>query len=282
MGEYGIGQSVPREEDPYLVRGLGRYVDDVTRDRAVARLRAALAARPCAHQVDRHQRRKGHAGRSPRPDRQGRSDHVARHPAPADAAQEARRLARPPARRSPRWRATGCAIVGDFVAFVVADTLEQAKDAAEAIAVDYEMLPAVVEYRGRDQARTRRRCGRTIPATARSSVSAGDKAAIDAAFAKAAHVAQASHGHQPHHHQLDGAARLHRRVRRARRPHHVALHRAGPAHDPPLPGERSPEGSRQQGARHFRKRRRRLRHEGRRSTTNTFSASRRRACSAGR
>ena len=30
MGEYGIGQSVPREEDPYLVRGAGRYVDDVT------------------------------------------------------------------------------------------------------------------------------------------------------------------------------------------------------------------------------------------------------------
>src|SRR5208337_2684271 len=30
MGEYGIGQPVPREEDPYLVRGAGRYVDDVT------------------------------------------------------------------------------------------------------------------------------------------------------------------------------------------------------------------------------------------------------------
>ena len=30
MGEFGIGQPVPREEDPYLVRGAGRYVDDVT------------------------------------------------------------------------------------------------------------------------------------------------------------------------------------------------------------------------------------------------------------
>src|SRR5258708_17531984 len=29
MGEFGIGQPVPREEDPYLVRGAGRYVDDV-------------------------------------------------------------------------------------------------------------------------------------------------------------------------------------------------------------------------------------------------------------
>jgi CO/xanthine dehydrogenase Mo-binding subunit len=28
MGEFGIGQPVRREEDPYLVRGAGRYVDD--------------------------------------------------------------------------------------------------------------------------------------------------------------------------------------------------------------------------------------------------------------
>ena len=27
MGEFGIGQPVPREEDPYLVRGAGRYVN---------------------------------------------------------------------------------------------------------------------------------------------------------------------------------------------------------------------------------------------------------------
>src|SRR4051794_24798868 len=29
MGEFGIGQPVPREEDPYLLRGAGRYIDDV-------------------------------------------------------------------------------------------------------------------------------------------------------------------------------------------------------------------------------------------------------------
>ena len=29
MGQFGIGQPVPREEDPYLLRGAGRYVDDV-------------------------------------------------------------------------------------------------------------------------------------------------------------------------------------------------------------------------------------------------------------
>src|SRR5262249_11280773 len=35
--------------------------------------------------------------------------------------------------------------VGDAVAFVVADTIEQAKDAAEAIAIEYEALPHVVD-----------------------------------------------------------------------------------------------------------------------------------------
>lgn len=35
--------------------------------------------------------------------------------------------------------------VGDPVAFIVAETLKQAKDAAELIAIDYEILPAVVD-----------------------------------------------------------------------------------------------------------------------------------------
>src|ERR671919_625238 len=35
--------------------------------------------------------------------------------------------------------------VGDHVAFVVAETLSQAKDAAELVAVEYESLPAVVD-----------------------------------------------------------------------------------------------------------------------------------------
>ena len=34
--------------------------------------------------------------------------------------------------------------VGDAVAFVVADTLDAAKDAAEAIAVDWQPLPHVI------------------------------------------------------------------------------------------------------------------------------------------
>src|SRR5205809_538591 len=46
MGEFGIGQPVPREEDPYLVRGAGRYVDDVT---AVGQLCGYVLRSPHAH-----------------------------------------------------------------------------------------------------------------------------------------------------------------------------------------------------------------------------------------
>ena len=46
MGEFGIGQPVPREEDPYLVRGAGRYVDDV---QAIGQARGYVLRSPRAH-----------------------------------------------------------------------------------------------------------------------------------------------------------------------------------------------------------------------------------------
>ena len=144
MGEFGIGQPVPREEDPYLVRGAGRYVDDVRAARAGARLCAALAACPCAHPLDRRRRAPRRCpacslvltGNDPAVLALGTQQ-------PDDAAQAARRLARPSSRRSRCSRASAVRYIGDPVAFVVAETLDQAKDAAEAIEVDYETLPAV-------------------------------------------------------------------------------------------------------------------------------------------
>jgi carbon-monoxide dehydrogenase large subunit len=78
--------------------------------------------------------------------------------------------------------------VGDQVALVVAESLLQAKDAAELIEVDYEVLPAVVDITAADGA----------PASVHDEVpnnvcydwGHGDKAAVDAAFAKAAKVSK--------------------------------------------------------------------------------------------
>ena len=80
--------------------------------------------------------------------------------------------------------------VGDHVALVVADTLHQARDAAALIDVDYEILPAVVDTATADKAPA------AVHDIAPDNVcyvwGCGDKAATDAAFARAAHVTKLS------------------------------------------------------------------------------------------
>ncbi len=46
MGEFAIGQSVLRREDPRLLRGLGRYFDDL---KLADQLHAAIVRSPHAH-----------------------------------------------------------------------------------------------------------------------------------------------------------------------------------------------------------------------------------------
>jgi aerobic carbon-monoxide dehydrogenase large subunit len=77
--------------------------------------------------------------------------------------------------------------VGDPVAVVVAESLAQAKDAAELIDVAYDVLPAVVNVidalkPGAPQVHDE------APGNRCYTWALGDKAAVDAAFAKAAHV----------------------------------------------------------------------------------------------
>jgi len=142
MGEFGIGQPVPREEDPYLVRGAGRYVDDV---QAPAQARAHVLRSPHGHarivRIDATEAKEKPGvllvltgddaevlrlgmlrPHTPRKRRDGTPAFTS--PQPFLARERVRYL-------------------GDPVAFVVAETLEQAKDAAEAIEVGYETLPAV-------------------------------------------------------------------------------------------------------------------------------------------
>eukprot|EP01037_Dinobryon_pediforme_P048949 gene48949-biopygen26483 len=77
--------------------------------------------------------------------------------------------------------------VGDHVAVVIADTLSQAKDAAEKIDVDYDVLPAVIDMREAVQPGAA-----VVHDVASDNVvynwHLGDEAATNAAFAKAAHV----------------------------------------------------------------------------------------------
>jgi aerobic carbon-monoxide dehydrogenase large subunit len=78
--------------------------------------------------------------------------------------------------------------VGDQVALVVAETLSQARDIAELVEVDYEVLPAVVDTGSASSHATL--VHDDVPNNVCYDWGHGDKAATDAAFAKAAHVSK--------------------------------------------------------------------------------------------
>ena len=77
--------------------------------------------------------------------------------------------------------------VGDHVAVVIADTLAEARDAAELIAVEYEVLPASVDT-ATTQAAGKPQVHAEAPNNTVYQWHLGDKAAVDAAFASAKHV----------------------------------------------------------------------------------------------
>jgi carbon-monoxide dehydrogenase large subunit len=186
MGEYGIGQSVPREEDPYLLRGAGRDVDDVAQ---VGMLRAFVLRSPHAHaritsiDVEPARAMPGVvlvlAGNDP----------AARTLGTQKPNQPRKRSGGAPAFACPQLALALDTVryIGEPIAFVVADTLNRAKDAAEAIAVDYEMLPAVATMEDAiapGAPAVYDKCPDNIAFIHE----AGNKATADAAFAKAAHV----------------------------------------------------------------------------------------------
>lgn len=75
--------------------------------------------------------------------------------------------------------------VGDHVAVVIAETLNQAKDAALAVEVEYELLPAVADLASATDGEQIHDCA---PRNTAFEWELGDKAATEAAFARAAKV----------------------------------------------------------------------------------------------
>jgi carbon-monoxide dehydrogenase large subunit len=186
MGEFALGQPVPRFEDPRLLRGGGRFVDDFVLPRmafgcvlrsphAHARIRSietanAKAAPGVLAVLTAADWQESGFGDLPVPGglRRGDGSPGCCPPYPALV------------RDRVRW-------VGDCVAFVVAETWLQAADAAELIAVDYEPLPAIVATA--DALRPGAPlvwpdCPDNVAFVHRE----GDKAATDAAFARASRI----------------------------------------------------------------------------------------------
>ena len=160
--------------------------------------------------------------------------------------------------------------VGDRVAFVVAETLAQARDAAELVEVEYEPLPAVIAVEDAvkpgapavwDEA----------PNNVAVSLMMGNKEATDAAFAKAKHVVSLKLvNNRIIANSIEPRAAL-GRVPSRQRQLHALLNIAEPARHPLACRRRRAESPGEQAARDLARRRRRLRHEGRRSIPRTRS-----------
>jgi carbon-monoxide dehydrogenase large subunit len=178
-----IGKSVERKEDSRFLSGTGQFTDDITLARqtygyflrsphAHARIRkidgaaaqsapgvlavftgkdmAGVGGLPCGWQIN---------------NLDGTPMKEPKHPVLAEAK---------------------VCYVGDQVALVVAETAAQAKAAAHLIDVEYEILPAVVDTGTAAEHKTA--VHDIAPDNVCYTWGIGDKAAVDAAFAKAAHV----------------------------------------------------------------------------------------------
>jgi carbon-monoxide dehydrogenase large subunit len=175
---------VPRTEDATLVRGMGSYTDDVKLEgEAYAVMVRSRIAHGVLKAIDTSAARKmpGVLGVYTGADltQYGTLKCIV-----AFNNRDGTPMKKPP---RPALATDKVRFVGDPVAFVVAETLLQAKDAAEAIAVEIDALPAVI--------RPEQAVGAGAPVIhdeAPGNVALdyhyGDAAQVAAAFAKAAHV----------------------------------------------------------------------------------------------
>jgi aerobic carbon-monoxide dehydrogenase large subunit len=185
VAKFGIGQPVPRLEDPRFITGRGRYVDDIDMP---LQCYGVLVMSPHAHarikNIDTAAAKAASGvlavltGADAEADKIGSLVPIM----PEDMGGPKGYRTLRPILSSGKVRA-----VGDRVAFVVAETLQQARDAAELIAVDYEPLPAVVALE--DAVKP----GAPViwdgaPNNVAVALMMGSKEATDAAFAGAKHV----------------------------------------------------------------------------------------------
>ena len=187
MGEFGIGQGVPRFEDMRLLRGGGRYVADMDFPHmAHGHVLRAQHAHAKIVSVDVGRARVAPGVLAVLTGADWASSGFGDLPVPrgGEKRRDGSPLFRPPYPALVRDRVR---YTGDGVAFIVAETLAQAVDAAELIEVEYEPLPAVVfgpDALAPDAPLVWDDCPDNICFVHQ----VGDKLKTDAAFAAADHV----------------------------------------------------------------------------------------------
>jgi carbon-monoxide dehydrogenase large subunit len=184
--KFGVGQPVTRKEDPTLLRGQGRYTDDINLPgQAYAVMVRSRNAHGLLKGIDMSEAKDmpgvlmiltaadlDEAGFGPLmcplniPQRDGT-----------------------PMKTPPRWSLAKDKVrfVGEVVAVVVAETALQAKDAAEAVMLDVEELPAVTDPEAA-LAEGAPQLHESAPGNLVLDFHFGNAEAVNKAFAEAAHV----------------------------------------------------------------------------------------------
>ena len=188
MAKFGIAQPVRRVEDPRLLLGAGRYTDDIAlADTAVGVVLRSPHAAAAVTRMDVAAARAAPGilgvytaadlkadGIGPLPcgiplkNRDGTDRADPPHSVLADGAVRH---------------------VGDPVAFIVAETHQQARDAAELVEIDYDMQPSCTDL-GAAMDDDSPRVWPDIKQNVVFDWEVGDKAKTDALFSQAAHVAK--------------------------------------------------------------------------------------------
>ncbi len=183
MSATGIGAPVRRKEDSRFLTGRGTYTDDINRP---GQVHAFLLRSPHAHaELRRVDTTSAKAAPGVLAVFAGADMQVGGLPCGwLIHSKDGNPMAEPP---HPVLAQGKVRHVGDPIAVVIAETRAQAKDAAELIVVDYQPLPAVVA--GEDALKPG---APQLHEQAKGNLCydwhLGDKQAVDAAFAKAAHV----------------------------------------------------------------------------------------------
>ena len=186
MAKFSLGQSITRVEDLTLIRGAGRYADDV---RLANEAHAFVVRSPHAHAaikpIDATAARKAPGVLAVLTGADVKADGLGEIPCmiPVTNADGSQRGETP----RPLLAIDRVRHVGDPVALVVAESLGRAKDAAELIEIDYDPLPAVADT----YAATKPGAPSVWPDIKSNicfDIVNGDAKAVDAAFARAKHV----------------------------------------------------------------------------------------------
>jgi carbon-monoxide dehydrogenase large subunit len=184
--KFGIGQPVSRKEDPMLLRGEGRYTDDINLpDQAYAVMVRSRNAhgRILSIDVDSAKAMPGVLGVFTGADLIAAGIKLM-PPGMLQKNRDGSPMATPPQQVLTLDRVR---YVGDPVAFVVAGTAKQARDAAEAVFLDIDPLPTVTTASAA-AAPDAPILHETAPGNVVLDFHYGDTAKVDAAFARAAHV----------------------------------------------------------------------------------------------